>query len=148
MTTERSIYKLCTLLESSWVFFDGSKTCKYLIFSRNYPQRLNPLTEVHAAKTDLCTTDSAWTEEGKNWEMIFLSSTMVQSSLCSMSLAQCLATLEVLNSILLKLVNEWISIHSRFSFKLLKASEPFLLSLSKANIRYCSSIWGTFSLYQ
>lgn len=35
------------------LFFAGSTAYKYIIFSRNYPQRLNPLTQVHATKTDL-----------------------------------------------------------------------------------------------
>lgn len=87
-------------------FFAGSIACKYLIFSRNYPQRLNSLTQVHATKTDLYTIDSTWTEKGRKWNGFSIKYHDLEISMDS---AQCLAILEVLHSILLKSVNEWIN---------------------------------------
>lgn len=53
MNEERIIHKICLFMDSPWAFSAGSTAYKYIIFSRNYPQRLNPLTQVHATKTDL-----------------------------------------------------------------------------------------------
>lgn len=50
MSEKRSIHKICMHMHSFWDFFAGSTACKYIIFSRKYPQRLNPLTQVHATK--------------------------------------------------------------------------------------------------
>lgn len=138
-------------------FSAGSIACKSLIFSRNYPQRLNPLTQVHATKIDLYTIDSTWMEEGMKMKCFyFILSSMIQSSLCSIDLVQCLAILY--SKFYIFEISEWMHEYMKLVNERINNPEIYLKSFKHQDLFFClwdvlgkanySSLAGTIQRFQ